>query len=286
MKKNILVTGSKGFIGRKLVDKLIKEGFNVFTHDSLQGDIATCDMEYEDIHHVFHLAAMTYIPKSWENTLEFYRVNIMGTANILEFCKKSKCSLTFMSTYVYGIPNSVPTSEMHKLQPNTPYNHSKILSESLCEFYNDTFNIDITILRPFNIYGEGQSEQFLIPTLIKQFLNTDNVYVEVMSLEPKRDYVYVDDVIDAMCMTIDNRGYEIYNLGSGESKSVLEIILTIKNVLNSDKGYRCKNMPRKGEILDIRADISKIYRKLGWMPKYNLEEGIRKLLEVEEIRLK
>lgn len=278
-KKNILVTGADGFIGKRLVEKLEKIGCKVFTHTKKDGDIADCEFGYDSIDHVIHLAALTFVPASWENSKEFYRVNVMGTQNILEFCRKSGSSLTFFSTYVYGKPKSLPVKENHPVDPNTPYNHSKVMSESLCDFYNKAFNIDITVLRPFNIYGKGQSDNFLVPAIIRQVVDNSIDTISVMDLTPKRDYIYIDDLIEAVIATINQKGYNIYNLGSGYSLSVKEVIDIIQRIAKTDKPYISKNYQRKGEVNDVIADISKITSQTNWKPMYTFENGIEIMLK-------
>lgn len=278
MKKNILVTGSNGFIGKRLAEQLICCGYTVFKHSSTDGDISSCGLPYDNIDHVFHLAAKTFVPDSWSDPYNFYRVNVIGTENILEFCRKSKCSLTFMSTYVYGVPKYTPIDEKHPIAPNTPYNHSKVLAESLCNFYSDKFNIPITIIRPFNIYGSNQKSHFLIPSIINQLKDNKKQIIEVMDLRPKRDFLYIDDLIDALILTIESKGFSIYNVASGASISVEDVIKTILTVAGSQKQYVSKNCERKEEIMDVFANISKIKNELGWEPKTSLEEGILKTM--------
>jgi nucleoside-diphosphate-sugar epimerase len=277
--KNILVTGADGFIGKKLVLKLKKIGYNIFEHSVSDGDITTADFKFDEIDHVFHLAALTFVPASWENPAEFYRVNVLGTENVLEFCRKKNAGLTFPSTYVYGIPQTLPISEQHPIKPNTPYNHSKVLCESLCEFYNRAFGINAVILRPFNIYGAGQSPKFLIPTIINQVLDKDVAEIKVMDLLPKRDYLYVDDLIEAMCLSIGKEGYSIYNVGSGYSISVEDVIISVQNIAGIKKPYSSSGTRRMGEVDDVVADISKIKAELNWNPSYDWKTGISMMIE-------
>lgn len=277
--KNILVTGADGFIGRRLTTRLREIGYEVFGHSKADGDIATADFNSYKADHVIHLAAMTFVPKSWENTYEFYRVNVMGTENVLEYCRKTNAGLTFLSTYVYGTPEFVPVSEEHKINPNTPYNHSKVICESLCEFYNKVFGVNVVVLRPFNIYGAGQARNFLIPIIINQYLDEKTDIINVMDLTPKRDYLYVDDLVEAISMTPGRTGYHVYNVGSGVSVSVEDVIKTILRMGSVNKPYTGNDNRRQGEIDNVVADISKIKRELGWQPKVSWETGIKKMLE-------
>lgn len=277
---NILVTGADGFIGKKLCKSLKEHNYNVIENTLSDGDISTDLLKHENIDHIFHLAAMTYVPASWIDTFDFYRVNMLGTVNVLELCRIAGCGLTFMSTYVYGSPLHELVSEDHPANPNSPYNHSKVLGESLCEFYNKYFNIDIVILRPFNIYGYGQNKNFLIPTVIDQFMDKEIEKVTVNTLTPKRDYLYVDDLVAAMVKTVLLKGFNIYNVGSGDSYSVLDIILILKKILGSEKEYESKHEERINDVSDFKADISKIGRDLGWKPSYTIEEGLEETLNL------
>lgn len=277
MTHNILVTGAGGFIGKHLVARLRQIGYTTYTlYDDL--DITMCELIYEEVDHVFHLAAKTFVPLSWTETFDFYNVNIMGTVKVLEFCRKNKCSLTFISSYVYGTPETMPINESHPLKPNSPYNHSKLLAEELCHFYASQFQLQITILRPFNIYGPHQDEPFLVPALINQLLDKDTLTMEVMDLEPRRDFLYVDDLIEAMILTIENDKFGVYNVASGYSISVEEMIKTLLNVSGINKNYRSKSIHRVGEIMDIVADITKIKHELKWEPRVPLAIGLDKTI--------
>lgn len=276
---NVIVSGSEGFIGKLLVTRLINEGYNVITFDYKDGDIAQKSslngFDKYDIKHFFHLAAKNFVPDSWKDPITFYNVNIIGTTNVLAFCKKNKCSLTYISSYVYGNPEYLPIDENHKLQSNNPYSSSKILAEEVCRYYSSHYKIKTCILRPFNVYGPGQSEIFLIPEIIKQACY--NNIIRVMDLNPKRDFVFVDDIIDALILSINKEG--IYNIGSGYSISVEDIIKIVLKTMNIKKEYISKDVIRKNEIFDVVADITKANKELKWVPKTNFEEGIKKCVE-------
>lgn len=278
--KVVLVTGVAGFIGSALVSCLESKGISVVRFP-FSDDIAQCDLvqKYKslNISHVFHLAARTYIPESWKNPSEFYRVSLMGTNNILELCRHKNISLTYISAYLYGIPKTLPISEEHTVEPNNPYAHSKYLTEELCRFYANFYGIDVAIVRPFNVYGIGQRDIFLIPSVIKQVLYDE--FIKVENIAPKRDYVYLVDVVDALMKTMENcRGCETYNIGSGYSLSVGEIVSIIQKIAGTNKEVHSLEKPRKCEILDVIADTRKAQNILGWKPRYSFEQGIREIL--------
>ncbi|HNW99339.1 MAG TPA: NAD(P)-dependent oxidoreductase [Bacteroidales bacterium] len=276
---NILVTGSEGFIGKLLVAQLMSKGYNVKTFDYKDGDITKADslniFDESDIKHIFHLAAKTFVPDSWKNPYDFYNVNVLGTTNVLGFCRKNNCSLTYISSYVYGNPDYLPIDENHKLKSYNPYSNSKILAEGICSCFADNYRIKTCIIRPFNVYGVNQLEVFLIPEIIKKVYN-DKI-IEVMDLKPKRDFVFVDDVVDALMLSVDKEG--IYNVGSGYSVSVEEIIKIVLKVTSIKKEYSSKNISRENEVFDVIANISKAKKELNWQPKTSIEEGIKRCVD-------
>lgn len=283
MSRRILITGSNGFIGKRLKVTLINNGYEVEEFNSVNGDIAETELNYADIEHVFHLAGKSFVPDSWKDPASFYRTNVSGTLNVLEYCRRTKAKLSFISSYVYGIPQSQPISESHPINPINPYGHSKLLAEELCDFYSKNFGIGVTIIRPFNIYGPFQSKHFLIPEILYQLYNKELTEVKVLDLLPRRDYLFVDDLIQAMIVLFESEKTGIYNVGSGYSLSVEEILKKIMNVAGTTKRYISKNMARKNEIPDVVADISKIVKETGWRPQYTFESGIKEILKSENL---
>lgn len=280
--KKILITGSNGFIGESLVANLQQKNYQILTLDSKDGDISDIDLSQkyanEEIFHVFHLAAKTFVPHSWENPLEFYKTSILGTQQVLELCRKNTIPMTFVSAYVYGIPNEIPISETLTPAPNNPYAHSKYLAEELCRFYAEYYNVRITIARPFNIYGKNQKSHFLTPHILNQVLNENEITVK--DLHPKRDYIYLDDLIDGLIKTIESdQRFSIYNFGSGIEHSVKEIIDIIQIVAGTNKPIVSENIERPNEISSVIADISKARNELDWYPKYSFEDGIKEILK-------
>ncbi|MFH2058524.1 MAG: NAD(P)-dependent oxidoreductase [Pseudomonadota bacterium] len=283
--KNILITGASGFIGSALKTEIENSIYNVLTFNSSDGDISQTNLAdfygSTDIDHIFHLAAKTFVPKSWVEPIEFYRTSIMGTQQVLELCREKKISLTYVSSYLYGTPEKLPISETHRIKPNNPYSHSKYLTEELCKFYSEYFDVKITIIRPFNIFGHNQDSNFLIPHIINQVKNSD--VIKVKDLEPKRDYIFMDDLIWALKKTINiKKNFSVFNLGSGHELSVQQIIDVIQKVANTDKKVISENIQRRNEINSVVADITKAKNELDWHPRYDFEQGIRKIfLELE-----
>jgi nucleoside-diphosphate-sugar epimerase len=284
--ENILVTGAEGFIGKRLVGMLKSAGHSVIKLGRADGDItdpATLKPFHEvPVDFVFHLAGRTYVPDSWREPASFQHVNVIGAANVLELCRKKKIPLTCVSAYLYGIPASLPIKETDRIKPNNPYALSKSIAESICDFYAMHFDVPITIVRPFNIYGIGQKTHFLIPEIIAQI--NAGTSINVKDLTPRRDYLYLDDLVDGLMRTMKNKsGHRVYNFGYGSSLSVKEIIDIIQSLAKTSLEIICENLLRKNEIQDVYADIGRAQEELAWQPKHSFKDGIRKILATEKI---
>jgi nucleoside-diphosphate-sugar epimerase len=222
---------------------------------------------------IFHLAGRTYVPDSWAHPGDFYKTNVLGTANVLELARSSGTPVTFVSGYLYGKPEKLPISECSPVRPDNPYALSKHLAEQLCGFYHARYDLPITILRPFNVYGIGQNDKFLIPTILRQTLFESQVVVN--DLTPRRDFVYLEDLVEALIRTLNRRtGYGVYNIGSGSSLSVREVIDAAQTVAQSRKEVVTREVRRGGEIDDVVADSSKASKELDWRPRHSFREGL------------
>ena len=284
--KRILVTGSRGFVGKNLVEELKRQDADVLTltdHDGRRIDIRDQQRveaiinKIRNIDIVYHLAAITSVPFSFENPGETYDVNVLGTLNILELCRSCNADkIVFASSYVYGQPQYLPIDEKHPLQPTNPYARSKVLGEELCRAYNTDFGVKCIILRPFNIYGVGQGKNFLIPSIIAQLRYGK---IELKDPEPKRDFIYISDVIDAYIKAGEFKGnFDVFNIGYGKSYSVKEIVDKIIRLYGKDVKVKYSGERRKNEIMDTVANIKKAKEKLGWEPHVEIDEGLSNIL--------
>jgi len=275
---DVLVTGASGFIGRRLSPILRSSGLVVEEIVREHGDVAdekTWDAA-PPCKAVVHLAGRSFVPDSWEQPASFLRTNVQGTINALEYCRKHRASLVYLSSYLYGHPKSLPIPETAPLHATNPYASSKALAEQACRMYAQHFGLAITVLRLFNVYGPGQPEPFLIPLLVRQVAEGREIVVQ--DLEPRRDYVYVDDVAQAVAKALaSSNGLRVVNVGSGASHSVAELVRLIQTIWRSALPVRSKEVRRKDEIMDTIADIRAARELLGWQPEHTLEEGLRAL---------
>ncbi|NVO21375.1 MAG: NAD-dependent epimerase/dehydratase family protein [Bacteroidetes bacterium] len=276
----IAVTGSEGFIGRLLTKRLDALGHETIRVDLLHGDDIldlgklTLLPEFDL---AIHLASRLMVPESYSIPHAYYTTNVLGTLNILELCRLRGAKMIFFSSYLYGTPEYQPIDELHPLSPFNPYAQSKILGEELCNAYNRDFGVPVTIFRPFNIYGPGQHPHFLIPNIISQCLTGQ---VMLKDPRPRRDFIYVDDVVDACiaALSYSGPGVDIFNLGYGKSSSIPDIIHSLQIILDKEIDVHFSHETRENEVLDTICDIRKASALLGWNPKTNLEEGLRKII--------
>lgn len=275
--KKILITGSRGFVGRSLISLLKTKSFEIL---QAEGSSSLNLCEWEAVKNIpkseiiVHLASKSFIPDSFKKPLSFYNNNILSTLNILEKAKVDGSKVIFFSTYIYGTPMYLPIDENHKKSAQNPYTQSKLVCEDLCEAYYRDFGVPIIIFRPFNIYGPGQKLPFFIPAIISQI---NNKVIQLNDSRPKRDFIYIDDVVDAVLLSIANNEnlFRIYNIGSGVSTSVKDIVYSIINLSKSKAQVLFTNEMRQGEILDTVANISKIQNELHWKPKIAINRGLK-----------
>jgi nucleoside-diphosphate-sugar epimerase len=285
-RKKILVTGATGFIGTHLVNFLQNRQYMVIPVNSSHGDVTRWSTweQFPVADVVVHLAARSFVPDSWTDISGFMRCNLVGTVKALNYCKLHKARLVYLSSYLYGNPASLPINENAELAVNNPYSFSKKLAEEACEFYASSFGVPVTILRPFNVYGNGQSMQFLIPSLINQVKRGENIHVK--DLEPKRDYVHVDDLVAAVEKAINYpEKFDVFNIGFGVSYSVSELIRIIQDHAHTNLPVTSDAERRKNEIMDTVADVTKAGKYLQWHPQLSLSDGIKAIMVTDNAKI-
>ena len=311
MKLNVLVTGADGFIGSHLVEKLLEDGYNVraFVYynsfnswgwlDTLDknklskieifsGDIRDPNgvkeaMKGIDI--VFHLAALIAIPFSYHSPDSYVDTNIKGTLNVLQAARdlKTKRVLITSTSEVYGTAKYVPIDENHPYQGQSPYSATKIGADRLAESFYRSFNMPITIVRPFNTYGPRQSSRAVIPTIITQLLNGETE-IKLGALTPTRDFNYVKDTVKGfieIAKSENTIGEEI-NIATCSEISIEELALEIINQINPKAKIICDEerlRPDKSEVNRLLGCNKKIKNLTNWNPEYSFKEGIKETIE-------
>lgn len=278
MNKTVLVTGASGFMGRPLSEKLEQAGCTVVRHSQAHGDIASCSFP-DGVEHVYHLAARTFVPDSWRAPLPFYSTNVLGTVNVAEFCRRHGASLTMLSSYVYGKPQFLPISEEHPVAAFNPYGHTKLMAEEVCRYYAQQYGLRVTIVRPFNVYGPGQRGDFLIPTLLRQVLDPGAREISIANDRPRRDYLFIDDLLDLLLRNSDPEGFDIFNAGSGSSVNPRELAESMLRMAGVEKAVVSRDEVRPDEVLETVADIAKAKLIFGWEPRVSLREGLGRIIK-------
>jgi nucleoside-diphosphate-sugar epimerase len=272
----IAVTGSSGFTGRKLVKHLTSLNHEVIKIDTTEGLDATDFNSLKEIPKfdiIFHLAAKSYVPDSYQKPQEFYYTNFNATLNTLELCRKYNAKYIYISSYVYGNPEYLPIDENHPIVAFNPYADTKLLGENLCRSYNKFFDLNAIIVRPFNIYGPGQTPNFLISSIFKQAISGK---IELNDPNPKRDLIYIDDLIRLYesLINFNDSPFEIFNAGYGKSYSVREIVESITKLFPSKIEVNFLNKTRKNEVHDTISNNNKAKTLLNWAPQIDLPEGL------------
>jgi nucleoside-diphosphate-sugar epimerase len=276
----VVVTGAGGFLGRHLVARLRALGIDVIALGRADGfRLLEDELPLDGVTHVFHLAAETGVPDAWEDPARFHLVNTHGTVRVLDQCRRAGCSLSFVGAYIYGVPERLPIDETHPVHANNPYAFSKWMAEQACAWYAEIFALPVTAIRLFNVYGPGQSDRFLIPLIVQQVLDPALPAIELMDLAPKRDYLYVDDAVDALLASIPGKGFSLYNVGSGSSHSVADVVAQVMAAANVHKPVIDLKKQRQNEIPDVRADCRKLTSARAWRPQVDLALGLRKMIE-------
>ena len=211
-------------------------------------------------------------------------INIKGFLNLLESIRKSSVEkIVFVSTggAIYGEPTNLPASEKTLEDPLSPYGLSKLAGEKYLRWYNREYGIPFSVIRPANVYGPRQDplgEAGVISIFLGKLTRNEPMVI-FGDGKDTRDYVYVEDVVNACLLAMKSNHNEIFNIGTGIETSVLDLVEIIRKVTNKpDAPYRF-DPPRPGDVHRISLDSTKAETMLGWRPKTNLEDGITKVWE-------
>jgi NAD dependent epimerase/dehydratase len=311
--RRVLVTGADGFIGSHLTEALVAQGAQVTalamynSFDSygwlddlpaatqsrltrLRGDVRDAAfvrriVDDQDI--VFHLAALIAIPHSYVATQSYVDTNITGTLNVLEAARASHVERVVhtSTSEVYGTALTVPITESHPLQGQSPYSASKIGADMLAEAYPRSFGLRVAILRPFNTFGPRQSERAIIPTVIRQMLDPECHNIKVGTLATVRDFSYVEDTVGAF-LAIGSSSSVVfgrpYNAGSGETVSMSDMIDIVAAISGCDKPVvqdASRLRPNDSEVLVLQANATRLSAETDWYPRIGLRQGLVRTME-------
>lgn len=304
--KEVLVTGSEGFIGSALTERLLEMGAHVkgFVLYNFKGDLGwvahlsdkielyfgdvrdynAVEDSMQGIDTVFHLAASVSVPYSILHPRETIDTNIIGTLNVLKAAqsKNVRRIVHISSSEIFGTPEYVPIDENHPRNPQSPYAASKVAADSLCKSYYYSYGLPVVIIRPFNTFGPRQSPRAIVPTIILQLLNSD--VLKLGNLKPSRDFTYVKDTVEGILLggLLKANGEEI-NLGTGTEISIGSLVKLIARLIGKEQyvleeeGKRVRR--REAEVVRLISDNSKARNVLSWKPAYTLEEGLVNTIE-------
>ncbi|MFH1285252.1 MAG: GDP-mannose 4,6-dehydratase [Candidatus Micrarchaeota archaeon] len=275
----ILVTGGKGYVGSRLVERLKKLGHDVKSFSQEDGEdvreLEEVKKASKGIDAIYHLAALISISKSIKEPYEFFEVNAHGTANVLEAARINGIETVILcsTSKVYGKAQKLPIDENHPLIPASPYGASKLIAELLCRQYALHYGIKTPILRVFNVYGPEQKSDLIIPTILRQAEKGSEIALR--SVQSKRDFVYVDDVIDALVLALEKRESDTYNIGTGEATSIEELVGIASKLMKKKLEIRLSG---SDPLTEERADVEKAKKKLGFEAKVGIEEGLKRTI--------
>lgn len=277
-----VVTGAGGFLGRGLVARLRAVDVEVIALGREQGfRLLEDELPLRTGDHVFHLAAETGVPNAWQDPERFHLVNSHGTVRVLDQCRRIGASVSYVGAYIYGVPQYLPIDEAHPVDANNPYAFSKWMAEQAAQWYAGVYSLPVTAIRMFNVYGPGQSDRFLIPRIVRQVCDADVAEIEVMDLTPRRDYLYMDDAVDALLQSVPDDGFQLFNVGGGCSYSVQDVLEIALDLAQSNKLVVSREEQRQNEIPDVICDHGRITAATGWRPSVGLREGIGRMLQEE-----
>jgi NAD dependent epimerase/dehydratase len=316
--KSVLVTGAGGFIGSHLTEHLVNLTANVKTFvrynsrndwgllellpkdkldkvEVITGDLKDVDAirhAAEDVDIIFHLGSLIAIPYSYLHPRETIETNIIGTLNVLTAAREEGIEKVIhtSTSEVYGTAKYIPIDENHPLQGQSPYSASKIGADKIAESFFRSYDLPVSIIRPFNTFGPRQSARAVIPTIISQALTRKKIVLG--SLHPTRDYTYIEDLVEAFINVAESPKSvgEVINIGSNFEMSIGDLANKIFSLVGKNAEINtdpARVRPQDSEVERLWCDNTKAKRLLGWQPTASLEEGLKTTIDwiSEHIRL-
>jgi len=307
--KTVLVTGADGFIGSHLTEILVAKGYNVkalsqynsFNNwgwledvnckdqiEVITGDIRDshfCKHITKNVDIIFHLAALIAIPYSYLAPESYVDTNIRGTLNICQAALENGVGRVIhtSTSEVYGTAQYVPIDENHPLQAQSPYSATKIAADAMAMSFYNSFDLPVTIVRPFNTYGPRQSARAVIPTIITQ-IATGKKEIKLGDVSPTRDFNYVEDTCRGFIMLAESDAAigETINIGSNTEISVGDTLQLIKELMSSNVAF-ChddqRKRPEKSEVFRLWCDNKKIQELVGYKPQIDIDVGLKKTID-------
>ena len=309
--KKVLITGADGFIGSHLTEFLLDNGYDIRAFvcynsfnsngwldsltketrkkiDFFPGDIRDPNgvreaMKGIDI--VFHLAALIAIPFSYHSPDSYIDTNVKGTLNIIQAARDNKVKrlLITSTSEVYGTAQFVPITELHPKQPQSPYSASKIGADAIADSFYRSFELPITIVRPFNTYGPRQSARAVIPTIISQLLNGAEE-IKLGDITPTRDLLFVKDTVNGFLKIAECDeliGHEV-NIATQSEISVGDLAQQLINKINPKAKIITDSVrlrPEKSEVFRLFGSNEKLKTYTDWNQNYTLEEGLKETID-------
>ena len=309
--KRYLVTGGAGFIGSHLIESLLKQDNRVVNLDNFDGfyaraikernisealkspnykliegsinDISKFQTKIGQIDVIVHLAAKAGVRPSIDKANEFFNTNVNGTIEILEYARRNKIGKVIYasSSSVYGVNTNIPWSVDDKdLKPISPYAASKVASENSCYVYSKLYDIEITALRFFTVFGPRQRPDLAIHKFVKSVINNDEIILFGTG-NTSRDYTYVDDIVKGIEGAIRYQGYEkfnVFNLGNCTTVTLSELVEMIEKITKK-KAIKVFKNEQPGDVPLTCANIDKSTKMLGYVPSTNLSQGIENFVQ-------
>jgi nucleoside-diphosphate-sugar epimerase len=235
---------------------------------------------------VFHLAALIAIPHSYVAAQSYVETNVLGTLNVLEAARESgpRRVVHTSTSEVYGTAITLPISESHPLQGQSPYSASKIGADMMAGSFARSFDIPVAILRPFNTFGPRQSERAIIPTVVRQMLDPSCAALKVGDTSTIRDFTFVTDTVAAFLAVGLGTSIEFgraYNAGTGKAVSVGEMIDLVAEITGCDKPIHQETerlQPANSEAMALLADATRLIEHADWQPRIDLRESLARTI--------